>query len=100
MSFIDLSIKHGQSPESARERLRTSVTELSSRFGGMIERTDWSADGSGVKVLGKGFNVDMRVDAEDLHVSGNLTFLGGLLAKPLAAGLKQILQKTFPKQLT
>lgn len=99
MSFITVSVKHGQTQDEARTRLRQSVGEVNAKFAMMIQRVDWSPDGNQVKLLGKGFDLDMRVDAENLHVTGNITILGGLLAGPLAAGLKQILGRNFPKQL-
>ena len=100
MSFITLSVKHNQTHDEARARLRQSVGEVNGKFPMMIQRVDWSPDGNQVKMIGKGFDVEMRVDAEKLHATGNITILGGLLAGPLAAGLKQILGRNFPKQLT
>src|SRR3954468_18342637 len=100
MSLITVSIKHGQPLDDARRSLRLSVGDIHAKFGMMIQRVDWSADGDQVKLTGKGIEIDMRLDAEHLHVSGNLTFLGGLLAGPLAAGVKQILGRNFPRQLT
>ena len=100
MSFVTFSVKHGRTLDQARTELRSVVQQVQSRFGGMISRVDWSPDGSGVKLFGAGFDIDLRVDAEAAHVSGNLLFLGGLLSGPLVGGLKQIVQKTFAKRLT
>ena len=100
MSVISVSVKHGQALDEARTRLRSAVGEVNARFAMMVQRVDWAADGNAVRLTGRGFEVDMRLDPEHLHVTGNLTFLGGLLAGPFATGLKQILQKTFPKRLT
>ena len=52
-----------------------------------------------VRLDGVGFWVEMRVDAEAVHVSGDLPVLGGLLGGPMATGLKQIVQRTFQKEL-
>lgn len=41
----------------------------------------------------------MEVDAQEVHVSGDLPLLGGLLGAPVVTGLKQIVQQTFQKQL-
>jgi hypothetical protein len=37
----------------------------------------------------------MWVDAQEVHVSGDMPLLGRLLSGPLTAGLKQIVQQTF-----
>jgi hypothetical protein len=41
----------------------------------------------------------MRVDAQAVHVSGDIALLGGLLGAPIATGLTQIVQQVFQKQL-
>jgi hypothetical protein len=37
----------------------------------------------------------MWVDAQEVHVSGDMPLLGRLLSGPLTTGLKQIVQQTF-----
>src|SRR4051812_14064951 len=100
MSFVTFSVKHGGTLDQAKAQLRTAVGQVQSQLGGMIDRTEWAADGSAVKVWGKGFEVEMRVDPADVHVAGNLTFLGGLMSGPVGGMLKQIVQKSFQKRLT
>ena len=100
MSYLTFTLKHGMTLEDARGHLRKAVGEVCTRFKPVVQQVDWSGDGSGVKITGRGFDIDMRVDAQDLHVAGNLAFLGGLLSGPFATGLKQILQRTFPRRLT
>ena len=41
----------------------------------------------------------MWVDAQDVHATGDIPMLAGLLGGQLGAGLKQILQQTFQKKL-
>ena len=50
--------------------------------------------------LGTGFLVDMRIDAEHVHVSGDIPVLGALLGKTVENGVKQIVQQTFGKGQT
>lgn len=101
MSQIRLSVKHGRTLEDARTRLDEAVTKVRVQTIPFvqIQNVDWSADRSAVKLSGKGFEVDLRVDSQDLHVMGNLTFLGGLLSGPFAAGLRKVLETTFQKRL-
>jgi hypothetical protein len=99
MSLINLSVKHGRTLDEARGRLEAAVTEVHRNFGPMIRRVDWAGDRTGVRIDGTGFWVEMRVDAQDVHATGDIPILGGLLGGPLASGLKQIVQETFQKKL-
>jgi hypothetical protein len=99
MSVIKLSVKHSRSLEEARTQLESAVQQVQDRFGGMLRRVEWSLDRNTVKMYGTGFEVEMYVDAQEVHVSADLPFLGGLLGNPFAAGLKSIVQQTFHKRL-
>jgi Putative polyhydroxyalkanoic acid system protein (PHA_gran_rgn) len=99
MSLINLTFKHGQTLEEARRRLETTVQQVSGQFGALVRRVEWAADRNRVKLEGVGFWVEMWVDAQVVHATGDIPILGGLLAPPLAAGLKQIVQQTFQKKL-
>ena len=96
--MINLTFAHGQSLDEARRRLEQAVQEVSSQFGG-IRRVEWAADRSRVKLEGAGVRVEMWVDAQDVHATGDIPILGELLGGPLAAGLKQIVQQAFQKKL-
>ena len=98
MPLINLTFAHGQSLDEARRRLEQAVQEVSSQFGG-IRRVEWAADRSRVKLEGAGVRVEMWVDAQDVHATGDIPILGKLLGGPLAAGLKQIVQQAFQKKL-
>jgi hypothetical protein len=98
MPLINLTFAHGQSLDEARRRLEQAVQEVSSQFGG-IRRVEWAADRSRVKLEGAGVRVEMWVDAQDVHATGDIPILGQLLGGPLASGLKQIVQQAFQKKL-
>ncbi len=97
MPLIDVSVAHGQTLPEAQRRLETVVQEASSRLG--LRQVEWSADRRRVQLHGLGARVDMWVDAEVIHVTGDLPGLGGLLSGPMASGLRQLLERTFRKQL-
>lgn len=99
MSQIQLSLKHGRTLGDARTHMATAVNQVKSSFSGLVQDVQWSGDGNAATLTGKGFTIDMRVDAETLHLSGDLAFLGNLLKKPLVAGLKKIVESTFQKRL-
>jgi hypothetical protein len=99
MSLITLSLKHGQTQEQARNRLEAAVNEVRKLFGALVQHVVWSTDRTQVRIDGAGFWVELVVDAESVHATGDIPMLGGLLGGPLAAGLKRIMQQTIPKQL-
>ena len=99
MPLIDLTLQHGQSLEEARRRLELAVTEVSSRFGLMVRRAEWAADRSRVKLDGVGFWLEMSVDAQVLHATGDIPMLGRLLGSQFTSGLRQIVERTFQKKL-
>jgi Putative polyhydroxyalkanoic acid system protein (PHA_gran_rgn) len=97
--MISLTVQHGRSLEEARRRLETAVHELSNQFATMVRRVEWSADHNRVRLEGPGAWVEIWVDALEVHARGDVSILGGMLTGPLASGLKQIVQRTFQKQL-
>jgi hypothetical protein len=93
-------MKHGRTLEDARARLETTLADVNGKFGMMITRTEWSADRNQAKVYGRGFELELRIDATDLHVTGDIPLIGKLLGQPFMKGLKDSLERTFQKRLT
>ena len=100
MSLINLSVKHGRTLDDARARLELAVDDVSTRFGSFVQRVEWTGDRNGVKLFGTGFELDMRIDAEAVHLTGDIPLVGKLLASPIIAGLKSALETRFQKRLT
>jgi hypothetical protein len=100
MSLINLSMKHGRTLEEARTHLETAVYKVQSQFAMLVRQATWSEDHNRVRLDGLGFWIDMWVDAEEIHATGDLPVLGRLFGSSMATGLKQILQQTFQKKLT
>jgi hypothetical protein len=100
MSLINLSLKHGRTAAEARTSLETAVGDVRGLFGAMIQRADWSSDRNRVRLEGAGFWVEMIVDDQHVHATGDIPFLGGLLGGPVGGGLKKILEQRFQKTLT
>ena len=99
MPLIDLTLHHGQTFEEARQRLALAVTEVSGRFGSLVQRAEWAADRSRVKLDGVGFWLEMSVDAQVLHATGDIPMLGRLLGSQFTSRLRQIVERTFQKKL-
>ena len=99
MPVINLSFQHGQSLEGASRHLESAVDQASRQFQALVRRVEWAGDRTRVKLEGIGFWVEMWVDAQEVHATGDVPILGALLGNSLSSGLKQILQQTFQKRL-
>lgn len=99
MSSLNLTVQHGRTLEEASRGLEMAVDQVSGQFGALVRRVEWAADRHRVKLEGVGFRVEMWVDAQAVHATGDIPILGGLLGSPLASGLKQIVQQAFQKKL-
>ena len=100
MPLINLSVKHGRTVEEARSHLKTAVDKAHRQFRTLIRQVAWSADHDRVRLDGVGFWVEMWVDPQEVHASGDIALLGGLLGPRVATSLNQILQQTVQKKLT
>jgi hypothetical protein len=96
---MTLSVQHGQTFDEARSRLEAAVHEITSRFGTLVRRVEWSTDRSQVRLEGSGFWIEMRVDGQAVHVSADLPLLGRLLGGSVTTRLKEIIQRSFQQQL-
>jgi hypothetical protein len=99
VSLINLTIQHGRNQEEARHRLEAAVHEVSAKFGPMLQRVEWAADRNRVRLEGVGFWLEMWVDAQAVHATGDAPILGRLFGGPLGSRLKRIVERTLQKQL-
>ena len=95
MSLIRFSMKHGLGEQEAAARLDKTVGEVTSKFGPMVKQVNWAGDRRSVNVLGQGFAVAVRVDAQEVHVEGDLGMLGGLFGGKVGDMLKQLVSEKF-----
>src|SRR4051812_2775420 len=99
MSLLTLSVQHGHTVDEARKHLETAVHEITSRFGPLVRRVEWSLDRSQVRLEGSGFWIKLQVDVQAVHLSADLPVLGRLLGGSITTRLKEILQRTFQPKL-
>lgn len=99
MPLITLSMRHEHTFDEARRRLETAVHELTSRFGTLVRRVEWSTDRRQVRLEGIGFWIEMQVDAQAVHVSADLPGLGRLLGGSVTTRLKELVQRIFQPTL-
>jgi hypothetical protein len=103
MSLINLSVKHNTTLDDARTRLEGAVSEVQTRFAAAVKNVTWSPDRTAVTLTGPGVVVELRVDPEHVHATGDIPLLGNLLGsgfgQRLTQGVKGALQRHFPKGL-
>jgi predicted nuclease with TOPRIM domain len=99
MPLIQLSVQHGHTFDEAKKRLETAVHEIQSRFSALIRQVEWSTDRSQVRLEGVGFWIEMRVDAQVVHVSADIPVLGRLLGDSVTTRLQEIVERTFQLKL-
>lgn len=99
MPLMTLSVQHGHTVDEARQRLETAVHELTNWSGTLLREVAWSPDRSQVRLEGRGFWIELRVDSRAVHVSADLPVLGRLLGGSLTTRLQEILQRTFQAKL-
>jgi hypothetical protein len=99
MSLVSLSVQHGRTKEEAVRRLQTAVHEVTTRFGTMLRRVDWGADRDRVRLEGAGFSLEMSVDEQAVHVTGDIPVLGRLFGSQVATQVKAIVERVFQKRL-
>jgi Putative polyhydroxyalkanoic acid system protein (PHA_gran_rgn) len=97
MPLISVTVAHGQTADEAQRRLETVVQDASTRLG--LRRVQWSDDRRHATLEGLGARVEVSVDAEVVRLTGDLPGVGALLAGPVIAGLKQMIERTFRKPL-
>jgi hypothetical protein len=95
-----LTFQHGQTLDEARRRLATTVDQVSGQLGALVRRVQWTADRDRVKLEGVGFWVEIWVDSQAVHATGDVPLLGALLGGSPGTQLTRILQQTFQKQLS
>src|SRR5262245_8330463 len=99
MPLISLTIQHGQTQDEARRRLGTAVQEISSKFGALLRRVEWTADRNRARLEGVGFWIELSVDALAVHVTGDAPVLGRLLGRSPGSRLRQIIEGAFRREL-
>src|SRR5262249_7681403 len=95
VSDIRFSIAHGRTKQEACSCLATAVGQAEQQFRPLLHRVEWSAGRDSVRLSGAGFEIDACADESQIHVSGRVPLLGGLLAGPLALGLKQLTERAL-----
>ena len=99
MPLMTLSVQHGHTFDEARSRLETAVVAITSRFGTLVRRVEWSSDRSQVRLEGNGVWIELRLDEQAVHMSADIPAFGKFLGGSVTTRLREILQYTFQQKL-
>jgi hypothetical protein len=101
MPLVNMSVKHGTTFDDAKKRLEEAVADVQTRFGSAVKNVAWAPDRTAVTLTGPGVIVDLKIDAEHVHATGDIPLLGNLLGsgfgKKISEGLRGVLTRHFPK---
>ena len=103
MPLVNVSVKHNTTFDDAKGRLEGAVADVQTKFAAVVKNVTWKPDRTGVTLTGPGVIVELNVDAEHVHATGDiplLNLLGSGLGKRLSDGVRGALQKHFPKGIT
>src|SRR4051794_34729328 len=97
MAHIDLSVKHGLTPDVARAIFEKKLDDASTRYPKWIQRLDWAPDRASVTVFGPGIEVRVWHDSEEVHAKGKVPIFVKLFEGPLKAIVRQTLGVDTPR---
>ena len=99
MPLVTLSVQHGYTLEEARRRLETAVAELTSRFGTLVRRVEWSPDRTQVRLEGNGIWIELRLEGQVVHAAADIVVDHDLDADLHRALLVVLLPSVIPRRV-
>lgn len=100
-SLLAFSMKHGLTVDKAQQQMEAATEKLQKQFGALVRQVEWTPDRRQVHISGPGIEVEMHVDALQIHVTGDLPLISRLLGgTPIVDKVKAIVQDAFRKRIT
>jgi hypothetical protein len=93
MAELNMTVKHGQTPEQARANFEKAITQAQAQGGRWVRRVEWLADRTSALLTGPGFQVTLRVDDESVHATGHVPLPVKLLEGPVRRFVERTLGK-------
>lgn len=91
MSAMNMSVKHGQSFETARAHFEKGIGSAQAEYGKYIKKVEWSDDRTSARLSGPGFEVELKVDGDSVHASGRVPFFVRFMEAPI----RKFVEKTL-----
>ncbi len=93
MAELNMTIKHGQTPEVARANFVKAITEAHEHHGRWIRNVEWSDDRTTANLSGPGYRVTLSLDDQNVHARGKVSLALKLLEGQLRKFVERMLAK-------
>ena len=81
MAKVEVTVEHSLGASEAMRRIRAAAEDLRREHGSLVKEFEWTGDGA--RVVGKGFEGNLRVGESNVKVEAELGFPASLM--PLKA---------------
>ncbi len=92
MAALNMSVKHGQPFEVAKANFEKGISAAQAQYGKYVKQVEWSDDRTSARLSGSGYSVDLRLDGESIHATGEVPFFVRFLEGPIRKFVEQTLQ--------
>jgi len=92
MASLDISFRHGQTEERAKANFRKAIDAAGTRYASLIRTVEWSPDRASARLVGQGFDVDVRLTGDSVRATGRVPLFARLM---LEAPVRKFLEETF-----
>ena len=72
MAELNMTVKHGQTPDAARANFEKAITAAHAEHGRWIRQVEWSADRKSAILSGPAYQVTLSFDDQNVYVRGNV----------------------------
>ena len=95
MATIDIRKAHGTSADEAATKMRGMLERFAAKRAELVKDVSWGADGHQAKVTGKGFKGSFSVDAQNVTIAIDLSFVARAFKGRIEEELTKRLGDTF-----
>jgi hypothetical protein len=93
MAELNVTVKHGLSPEAAQVNFEKSITSAQAEHPRWIKAVDWSPDRSSAILTGPGYRVTLSFDEENVYARGKIPLALKLMERPIKRFVENILER-------
>ncbi|MGC8641559.1 MAG: polyhydroxyalkanoic acid system family protein [Isosphaeraceae bacterium] len=92
MAELNITMKHGQSPDEARVNFVKAITAAHQEHAHWIKTVEWSDDRTSAILSGPGYRVTLSFDDENVHARGTIPLALKLMERPIRQFVEALLE--------